>query len=62
MAFIGCWRMTGVVLPEMEEVAVTPNALGVEATIPRGTIRRQRAFGSPGPISLDRLTTRLAAL
>lgn len=62
MVSIGCWRMTGVALSEMEEVAVTPNALGAEAAITPGTIRRQRAFGSPGPISLDRLVTELAAL
>lgn len=47
---------------EMEEVAVTLEALGVEPAMTRGTIRRQRALGSLGLPPHDSLTAKLAAL
>lgn len=47
---------------EMEEVAVTLQALGVEPTMTRGTIRRQRALGSLGLTPPDGLTAKLAIL
>ncbi|WP_294321645.1 NAD(P)-dependent oxidoreductase [uncultured Sphingomonas sp.] len=47
---------------EMEEVAVTLEALGVEPAMTRGTILRQRALGSLGLTPPDGLTAKLAAL
>ena len=47
---------------EMEEVAVTLEALGVEPAMTRGTIRRQRALGTLGVTPPDGLTAKLAAL
>jgi 3-hydroxyisobutyrate dehydrogenase-like beta-hydroxyacid dehydrogenase len=47
---------------EMEEVAVTLEALGVEPAMTRGTIHRQRALGSLGLTPPDGLTAKLAAL
>lgn len=47
---------------EMEEVAVTLEALGVEPAMTRGTIRRQRALGGLGLTPPDGLTAKLAAL
>ncbi|KQM85897.1 6-phosphogluconate dehydrogenase [Sphingomonas sp. Leaf23] len=47
---------------EMEEVAVTLEALGVEPAMTRGTIRRQHALGSLGLTPPDGLTAKLAAL
>ncbi len=47
---------------EMEEVAVTLQALGVAPAITRGTIERQRALGSLGLTPPDGLTTKLALL
>lgn len=47
---------------EMEEVAVTLEALGVEPAMTRGTIRRQRALGSLGLTPPVGLTAKLAAL
>ena len=47
---------------EMEEVAVTLEALGVEPAMTRGTIRRQRALGSLDLTPPDGLTAKLAAL
>ena len=47
---------------EMEEVATTLEALGVDPAMTRGTIRRQRALGSLGLTPPDGLTAKLAAL
>ncbi|MEH3041550.1 MAG: DUF1932 domain-containing protein [Sphingomonas paucimobilis] len=47
---------------EMEEVAVTLAALGVEPAMTRGTIRRQRALGDLGLTPPDGLAAKLAAL
>ena len=47
---------------EMEEVAVTLEALGVDPAMTRGTIRRQHALGSLGLAPPDGLTAKLAAL
>ena len=47
---------------EMEEVAVSLEALGVEPAMTRGTIRRQRALGSLDLTPPDGLTAKLAAL
>lgn len=47
---------------EMEEVAVTLEALGVDPAMTRGTIRRQRALGSLALTPPDGLTAKLAAL
>ncbi len=47
---------------EMEEVAATLTALGVEPAMTRGTIHRQRTIGSLGLTPPDGLTAKLAAL
>ncbi len=47
---------------EMEEVAVTLQALGVAPAMTRGTIERQRALGSLGLTPPDGLTAKLALL
>lgn len=47
---------------EMEEVAVTLEALGVDPALTRGTIKRQRALGSLGLTPPDGLTAKLTAL
>ncbi|MBN2972776.1 NAD(P)-dependent oxidoreductase [Roseomonas aeriglobus] len=47
---------------EMEEVAATLEALGVEPAMTRGTIRRQRAIGDLSLPAPDGLAAKLAAL
>lgn len=47
---------------EMEQVASTLEALGVEPLMTRGTIQRQRAVGAHGPSSPLGLAAKLAAL
>lgn len=47
---------------EMEEVAVTLAALGVDPAMTRGTIERQRTLGSLGLTPPDGLTAKLTAL
>jgi len=47
---------------EMEEVAATLTALGVDPVMTRGTIHRQRMIGSLGLTPSDGLTAKLAAL